>query len=155
MKNQDTFGSSLPTKKRRTSQGYLQISYTPDYIGQYEVSILKEGYRVLGNPIRIYSFDPNLVKVENLTFESTVMRKYWFNIDASHAGQGFIRVSIKDSRLNDILPEIDEITDRKYLISFVPNIPGKFYYFILSVLRKNDSLNVIYLFFADTRASLI
>ncbi len=105
----------------------------------------------MGSPIVVYSFDPNQVKVDNVKLESTLNKKFSFNIDASQAGQGFIRVSIKgnlglfswyhkhlrsvnwiisvfiDSKLNDILPEIVEVTDRKYLISFLPKISGKYH----------------------------
>jgi hypothetical protein len=49
----------------------------------------------MGSPILIYSFDPSLVKVDNVKLESVVGRRFSFNIDASQAGQGFIRVSIK------------------------------------------------------------
>ena len=30
-----------------------------------------------------------------------------------------------DPKLNDILPEITELSERKYLVSFLPKLPGK------------------------------
>jgi len=52
---------------------------------------------VNNNPIKIFTFDPALVKIENLIFDSKTNKPFSFDINASKAGEGFIRVNIKGS----------------------------------------------------------
>jgi hypothetical protein len=68
-------------------------------IGLYEIHILKDGLKVIGSPIQIYVSDPNLVKIESLTNEAVISEPFSFNIDASKAGEGFIRVNVKGCKL--------------------------------------------------------
>ena len=82
-------------RKKRTTQGFLQVFYTPELIGPHKIDIIKDGLKVLEEPIVIYVSDPNKVKVENLRQESLLNQIFSFNIDASEAGEGFIRVNIK------------------------------------------------------------
>ncbi len=91
----DVTNEVITLKKKRTSNGFLQVSYTPEIIGPYEISILKNGLEVLGSPIKIYVSDPVKVKIEDLTTASLKDQIYAFKIDASEAGEGFIRVNIK------------------------------------------------------------
>jgi hypothetical protein len=123
IKNSDN--SNLNLRKKRTAQGYLQVFYTPETIGLHEIYILKDGIKAYGSPITIYVFDPNLVKIDNLVREGTVNQPFSFNINASEAGEGFIRVNVKDSQMNDVLPEITEYGDRTYLVKLIPKIHGK------------------------------
>ena len=67
-------------------------------IGPHEINIFKDGIKTIGSPIIIHVSDPNLVKVDNLLRESKVNQPFAFNIDASKAGEGFIRVNIKGNR---------------------------------------------------------
>ncbi|CAF0722221.1 unnamed protein product, partial [Brachionus calyciflorus] len=120
----DPCNQNLVLRKKRTSQGFLQVFYTPESIGPHEIQIIKDGLKVSEEPIVIFASDPNKVRVENLKRESILNQIFSFNIDATQAGEGFIRVNIKDPKLNDILPEINELDDRKYLVSFIPEILG-------------------------------
>jgi hypothetical protein len=61
----------------------------------HQIDIFKSGIKVSPEPILIHVSDPNLVKVENLQRESRVEQIFSFNIDASCAGEGFIRVNIR------------------------------------------------------------
>lgn len=67
----------------------------PELIGPHEIHIFKDGLKVMGSPIIIFVSDPNKVKVENLRREARVNQTFSFNIDATQAGEGFIRVNIK------------------------------------------------------------
>ncbi len=100
LKNKDQSNKDVALKKRRTSQGYLQVFYTPELIGSYYIFITKNGQPVMRSPIMVHSFDPNKVKVEDIKLESDLNQKYEFKIDASQAGQGFIRVAIKGKLFN-------------------------------------------------------
>ena len=57
--------------------------------------IYKDGVNVLGSPVVIFVSDPALVKIDNLQLDSKVNQPFSFDIDASRAGEGFIRVNIK------------------------------------------------------------
>ena len=128
----------------------MQVNYTPEMIGPHEIIILKDGVKALGSPITVYVFDPNLVKIDSLSREGQLGHPFAFNINASEAGEGFIRVNVKgkprahqsqspseprlltqsqlstlDSQMNDVLPEITEYGDRSYLVKLVPKIQGK------------------------------
>lgn len=61
----------------------------------HEINIEKNGVGVLGSPVNIYVSDPVKVKIENLFQEAKLSEPFSFNIDASEAGEGFIRVNIK------------------------------------------------------------
>lgn len=82
-------------RKRRFKQGFLQIWYTPQIIGPHEILITRNGVKIQSEPIVIFVSDPNKVKIENLKKSSTVNKNFSFNIDATQAGEGFIRVNIK------------------------------------------------------------
>ena len=56
---------------------------------------MKNGLEVLGSPINIYVSDPAKVKIEDMMHVSLKDEVYAFEIDASEAGEGFIRVNIK------------------------------------------------------------
>lgn len=56
---------------------------------------MKNGLEVLGSPINIYVSDPTKVKIEDMMSVSLKDEVYAFEIDASEAGEGFIRVNIK------------------------------------------------------------
>lgn len=121
----DSDNVNLNLRKKRTAQGYLQVFYTPETIGLHEIYILKDGIKAYGSPITIYVFDPNQVRIENLRREGAISQPFSFNINASEAGEGFIRVNVKDAQMNDVLPEITEYGDRTYLVKLIPKINGK------------------------------
>lgn len=98
IKNKDN--QPLVLRKKRTQQGYLQVCYTPELIGTHQIDIFKSGVKVSADSILIHVSDPNLVKVENLLRESKVDQIFSFNIDASNAGEGFIRVNIRGKLLS-------------------------------------------------------
>jgi hypothetical protein len=57
--------------------------------------MLKDGLNVLGSPITIYVSDPNRVKIDNLRSEWKLNRPFSFDINATEAGEGIIRVNVK------------------------------------------------------------
>lgn len=147
--------SLLNYTKKRNELGYLEIYYTPKIIGLHEVHILKANKYVLGSPVVVYVFDPNNVKITKFSEVSFVNRPFSFTINALEAGEGFIRVNIKDPEQNDILPEIIEYEDRNYEVTFNANLIGSYEFsltfnkyhirgspFKANIIDKNDSFEL-------------
>ena len=85
---------------------------------------MRNNVNIFGNAITVYVFDPNSVKISRVSDVSYLNEPFSFNINAVDAGEGFIRVNIKDPENNDILPEIIEYEDRNYIVSFITNLLG-------------------------------
>jgi filamin len=104
------------------NNGVYTANFTPNEVGDWDISILYDGKHIQGSPFSVRVFDAAQVKVFGLEGGS-VGHPFSFSVDTSSAGEGELDVSI-NSRGRPIPVQVYPEGRGLYKVTFTPDGPG-------------------------------
>uniref|UniRef100_A0A8R1XV92 Uncharacterized protein n=1 Tax=Onchocerca volvulus TaxID=6282 RepID=A0A8R1XV92_ONCVO len=100
-------------------------TFTPNEVGKWQIGILYDNDHIRGSPFSCKVYDANLVQVYGLDV-GLVGQKLKFSVNASQAGDGFLKVSVLRHGRSMPCEVIEQGNSSVYRISFTPDGAGQY-----------------------------
>ena len=127
-------GSRHPVKASRVKKEKFHLAFKPKDAGLYALHVLVQKKEIAGSPFLVRydtPANPQAVIVSGLKKRVWIREPTYFNIDASEAGSGLLRISVKPPRESK-KPHIavKDIGNKNYTIEYIPEAAGVHYFTI-------------------------
>ncbi|KAM3727354.1 Filamin-C [Dirofilaria immitis] len=100
-------------------------TFTPNEVGKWQIGILYNNDHIRGSPFSCKVYDANLVQVYGLDV-GLVGQELKFSVNASQAGDGFLKVTVLRHGRNMPCEVIEQGNSGVYRISFTPDGAGQY-----------------------------
>lgn len=98
---------------------HYSAEFTAYEVGSYQVEVYARGKKVPGSPFVTKGYDPSLIKVSDVPM-GVIGQLCHFEVDASHAGEGELEISINDGEVPN---QVEVVGSGRCLVCFTPEEP--------------------------------
>ncbi|XP_052782580.1 filamin-A-like isoform X3 [Mya arenaria] len=110
-------GSRLPVKINTLNTGNIEVTFTPNTVGDHKVNVSYAGKKIEGSPYTMRAYDTGRVMVSNMPSSGILGQPVVFDIDASKAGSGNIEIMINGG---EIACSVENHGNYRFTASFMP-----------------------------------